>query len=88
MIYLRVRAVEWNMTERRFECVADEIPGSDMFSETHEIRGRSRIEEHFVELQNNLRTFGFEVSTDVDDRVALYEQADGTVVDDVDPISE
>jgi hypothetical protein len=87
-MYLRVRAVKWNVTDRQFECVADEILGSDLFSELHEIRGSSRIEEHFVELQDNLRTFGFEVSTDVDGMVALHKREDGIVFDGVEPIRE
>lgn len=87
-MYLRVRAVEWNLPERRCECIADEILGSELFSEMHEIRGSSRIEEHFVELQNNLRAFGFEVSTDVDGMVALHKREDGSVKEGAEPIRE
>ena len=54
-LYLRVLAVEWNVTEHRFECVADEVLGSLLFSELHEVRGSARIEQHFVELQKTLR---------------------------------
>src|SRR5579872_4429164 len=47
-LYLRIRAAEWSIAENRFECVADEILGSLLFSETQEVRGRARNEEHFV----------------------------------------
>jgi len=86
-LYLRIRAVEWSVIENRFECVADEILGSPLFSETHEVRGSARIEEHFLELQNTLRVFGFEVVTDaVASMIALHKREDGTVIDGREPI--
>lgn len=81
-LYLRIRAVEWNVTENCFECVADEVLGSTLFSETYEIRGSARIEQHFIELQKALRVFGFEVDTNIDGMSALHKSADGTVLDD------
>ena len=86
ILYLRIRAVEWNIAETRFECVADEILGSPLFSETHEVRGCARIEQHFIELQKTLGVFGFEVTTDVDGMVALHKWEDGTAIDGLEPI--
>jgi len=85
-LYLRVRAVEWSIADSRFECVADEILGSPLFSETHEVRGSARIEKHFVDLQKTLRTFEFDVITDADGMMALHKCEDGTVYDGVEPI--
>ena len=58
-LYLRIRTVEWSIAESRFECLADEILGSLLFSETYEVRGSARMEKHFSQLQNTLRVFGF-----------------------------
>lgn len=80
-LYLRIRAVEWSIAENRFECVADEILGSPLFSETHEVRGGARIEEHFVELHNTLRVFGFDVISDADGMIALHKREDGSLAD-------
>jgi hypothetical protein len=85
-LYLRVRAVEWSVADNRFECVADEMLGSPLFSETHEVRGGARIEKHFVELQKTLGVFGFDVITDADGMMALHKCADGTVIDGMEPI--
>lgn len=85
-LYLRIRAVEWSIAESRFECVADEILGSLLFSETHEVRGSARIEQHFAELQNTLRVFGFDVASDVDGMIALHKLEDGTVIEGQEPI--
>lgn len=85
-LYLRVRAVEWSVTDNRFECVADEIVGSPLFSEMYEVRGWTRIEKHFGDLQETLRVFGFDVDTDVDSMVALHKYEDGTVIDGIEPI--
>jgi hypothetical protein len=80
-LYLRVRAVEWNIPEHRFECVADEVLGDLSFTETYEVRGSARIEKHFVELQKALTTFGFDVITDADAIImALHKCADGSIV--------
>jgi len=79
-LYLRVRAVEWSITENRFECVADEILGSSLFGETYEVRGSARIEQHFAELQRMLRTFGFKVDTEADSMLALNKREDGVKV--------
>jgi hypothetical protein len=79
-LYLRVRTVEWDSSEHRFECVADEVLGSLLFSETYEVRGSARMEEHFIGLQKTLRTFGFDVITDADcSEMALDKQPDGTL---------
>ena len=85
-LYLRVRAVEWSVADNRFECVADEILGSPLFSDIYEVRGSPRIEEHFVNLQKTLRVFGFDVVTDVDSQMALHKREDGTVIDGMEPI--
>jgi hypothetical protein len=79
-LYLRVRTVEWDIAERRFECVADEVLGDLTFSESHEVRGSARIEEHFVALQKSFATFGFDVITDAAALImALHKRADGSV---------
>jgi hypothetical protein len=85
-LYLRVRAVEWSVADNRFECVADEILGTPLFSETYEVRGCARIEDHFADLQKTLRVFGFDVATDVDSMMALHKREDGTVIDGMEPI--
>lgn len=86
-LYLRIRAVEWNIAENRFECVADEILGSLLFSETYEVRGGARIEKHFVELQNTLRVFGFDVITNAAAlMIALHKREDGTAIEGQEPI--
>jgi hypothetical protein len=85
-LYLRVRAVEWNLGEERFECAADEILGSRLFWEIDEVRGGARIEEHFIELQRTLRVFGFGVITNADAvMVALHKWEDGTVMEGMEP---
>ena len=76
-VYLRVRAVMWNITEQRFECVADEILGSSLFDDMHEVHGSARIEQHFTALEKALRTFGFDVITDADGQMALHKREDG-----------
>ncbi len=76
-LYLRVRAVEWNITERRFECTVDEILGSSLFAETYEVRGGARFEDQFVDLQRMLLGFGFDVITDANGLFALHKREDG-----------
>jgi hypothetical protein len=86
-LYLRVRTVEWNIAEQRFECVTDEMLEDFSFTETYEVRGGARIEKHFVELQKALTTFGFDVSTDADAMImALHKCADGTVIEGTDRV--
>jgi hypothetical protein len=80
-LYLRVRAVEWNVFDRQFECVADEMLMSPMFSELHEVRDGARIEMHFVGLQKTLSGFGFDVITNADGQMALDKCADGTLIE-------
>jgi hypothetical protein len=81
-LYLRVRTVEWNIAQHRFECVADEVLGDNTSIETYEVRGSARIEQHFVELQKALTTFGFEVITDAAAIImSLHKRADGTVIE-------
>lgn len=88
-LYLRVRAVEWSVAERRFECVADEILCSPLFSEFIEVRGGARIEQHFVKLQETLRTFGFDVRTNVNaTMIALHKCEDGTPFEGIEPIRD
>jgi hypothetical protein len=84
-LYLRIRVVEWNLTEKRFECVADEMLGSAQFSETYEVRGGARIKKHFVALQNTLIEFGFDVDTGADGELALHRSADGTELGKMSP---
>lgn len=86
-LYLRIRTVEWNVSEQYFDCFADEVGGSLIFSETYEVRGPVRIEKHYSELQEALQAFGFDVLTDVDSvSMALHKQADGTVIGQNGPI--
>lgn len=81
-LYLRVRKVEWDIAKHRFECIADEVLGDLVFSESHEVRGSARIEEHFVTLQKTFATFGFDVITDAAALImALHKRADGTVIE-------
>jgi hypothetical protein len=80
-LYLRVRAVEWSVFDRQFECVADEMLMSPMFSELHEVRDGARIEMHFVRLQKTLNGFGFDVITNADGQMALDKCADGRPID-------
>ena len=47
-LHLRVRTVEWLLTDRIFECVADEIFASAQSMEQEEVRGSPRIEKHFA----------------------------------------
>lgn len=80
-MYLRVRAVEWNISDCQFECVADEMLMSPLFSELHEVRGGTRIEEHFIGLQKALIGFGFDVTTDAEGHMALNKCADGSSIE-------
>lgn len=79
-LYLRIRAVEWNVTESRFECVANEILGSPVFDEMLEVRGRARIEEHFQELVKKLRVFGFDVNEKAQTLNVRDKYEDGTPI--------
>lgn len=79
---LRIRTVEWRITERIFECVADEISASSLNFELEEVRGSPRIEKHFLELQKTFELMGFTVTTDMKSYSwALHKMADGTVID-------
>lgn len=81
-LYLRVRTVEWNIAEHRFECVADEVLGDNSSLEIDEVRGSPRIEQHFGELQKALTTFGFEVDANANAMImSLHKRADGTVIE-------
>lgn len=80
-LYLRIRTVEWQITERFFECVADEIFASAQSMELEEVRGAPHIEKHFVELHKKLQLMGFDVTTDMDAATwALHKMADGTEI--------
>ncbi len=60
--------------------------GSLHFSETDEVRGRARIEKHFVALIKTLRAFGFDVIDDADGMMALHKLPDGTMIDRMDRV--
>ena len=78
-LYLRVRTAEWVLPAQHFHCVVDEILGSNPASETEEVRGGPRIEQHFVELGKTLKIFGFAIDSDGDALyVALNKYADGS----------
>ena len=78
-LYLRVRAVEWSVTDGRFECVADEILRSPVFDEMMEVRGSARIELHFQRLAKPLRAFDFDVDDNAESLNVLGKWEDGTV---------
>lgn len=78
-LYLRIRTVEWRITERIFECIADEILASSPNFELEEVRGSPRIEKHFLELQKTFKLMGFNVTNDMKSYfMALHKMADGT----------
>ena len=77
-LYLRVRTVEWELRQKVFECVVDEMLGSNLFDETFEVRGSPRIEKHFLELEQSLRTFGFDVDTEITTQIATEKYPDGS----------
>jgi hypothetical protein len=80
-LYLRIRTVEWQLTEQIFECVADEVFATAQSSELHEVRGSPRIEQHFVKLKKTFECMGFDVQTDMDAVLwALHKTADGTEI--------
>ncbi len=80
-LHLRIRAVEWLMTERIFECVADESFVSAQSMELHEVRESPRIGKHFTQLQKTFALMGFDVTTDMDGYLwALHKTADGTEI--------
>ena len=78
-LYLRIRAVEWNVAENHFECVADEVLLSPVFDEMMEVRGSARIELHFQELTKKLRAFSFDVDDNAENLNVLSKWEDGTV---------
>jgi hypothetical protein len=58
------------------------VLGDNASIETYEVRGSARIEQHFVELQKALKTFGFEVITDAAAIImSLHKRADGSVIE-------
>lgn len=80
-LHLRIRAVEWLLTDRIFECVADEVFASAQSMELDEVRGSPRIEKHFAQLQKTFELMGFEVTKDMDGYLwALHKTADGTEI--------
>ncbi|MFN0197133.1 MAG: hypothetical protein ACKVT0_10320 [Planctomycetaceae bacterium] len=80
-LYLRIRTVEWQVSERYFECVADETFAREPGFELQEVRGSPHIETHFVELQKTFEYLGFAVSTDENAILwALHKTADGTEI--------
>jgi hypothetical protein len=85
-LYLRVRTVEWNLQAQHFECMVDEMMGSSGLGETYEVRGGSRIEQHFVELEKSLRIFGFSVITNTNSQLALDRYPDGSWIVPPEPI--
>jgi hypothetical protein len=80
-LYLRVRAVEWQITDRRFECVVDEVLGSSVFREVVEARGFPRHESEYLKIERALLDFGFEVITDASNLYKLLRREDGTPLD-------
>ena len=80
-LYLRIRTVEWQVSQRYFECVADETFATEPGFELQEVRGSPHIETHFVELQKTFEYLGFDVSTDMNAILwALHKTADGTEI--------
>ena len=80
-LHLRIRTVEWLLTERIFECVADEIFASAQSMELDEVRGSPHIEKHFAQLEKVFEVMGFAVTTDMDALLwALHKTADGTEI--------
>lgn len=78
-LYLRIRTVDWQVTERYFECVADETFAREPGFEVEEVRGSPRIEKHFVELQKSFKYLGFDVSTETEAMLwGVHKAADGT----------
>lgn len=78
-LHLRIRTVEWLLTERIFECVADEIFASAQSMELYEVRESPRIEKHFVQLKKTFELMGFTVTTEMDGLLwALHKTAGGT----------
>lgn len=80
-LYLRVRTVEWQITDRRFECVVDEALGSSVFREVVEARGFPRHERECLKIERALRDFGFEIITDASNLYKLLRREDGTPLD-------
>jgi len=69
------------VSERHFECVADEVFAREPGFELQEVRTSPRIEPHFVELQKTFEHMGFEVSTDMTAVLwGLHKMADGTEI--------
>ena len=80
-LHLRIRTVEWLLTDRIFECVADETFASAQGMELEEVRGSPRIEKHFAQLQKTFELKGFAVKKDMDAILwALHKTADGTEI--------
>jgi hypothetical protein len=77
-LQLRIRTVEWLITERIFECVADETFASAHSMELDEVRGSPRFEKHFAQLQKTFALMGFDVTTDMDGYLwTLHKTAGG-----------
>jgi hypothetical protein len=80
-LHLRIRTVAWQIAERSFECVADEVFASEPGFELQEVRGSPHIEQHFAELQKTFEYLGFTVATDMSAVLwALHKTADGTEI--------
>jgi hypothetical protein len=80
-LYLRIRTVEWQVSERYFECVADETFAREPGFELQEVRASPHIDTHFAELQKTFEYLGFDVSTDMNAILwALHKTADGTEI--------
>ena len=80
-LHLRIRTVAWLLTDRIFECVADEIFASAQSMELDEVRGSPHIEKHFAQLQKTFELMGFAVTTDMNAILwALHKTADGTEI--------
>jgi hypothetical protein len=80
-LYLGIRTVEWQVSGRYFECVADETFAREPGFELQEVRDSPQIEMHFLELQKTFEYLGFDVSTDMNAILwALHKTADGTEI--------
>ncbi len=80
-LFLRIRTVEWLLSERIFECIADEVFAGSPNFELEEVRGSPRIEKHFQEIQKALELLDFDVTTDMVSHFwALHKMADGTEI--------
>lgn len=65
-VYLRVRAVEWRISEGEFDCVVDEILTSVEMTSMLEVRGSPLIQRRLRQLEAYLRKLGFKTRRDLE----------------------